>query len=58
MCIYSIVNVENMKLYEPSMLDQELEQVLPSVEELTLEDEDELEKDTVLWNNSTTTRRG
>ena len=31
MHIYSIVNVENMKLYEPSMLDQELEHVLPSI---------------------------
>ena len=34
MCIYSIINVENLKLYEPSMLDQEEEQVLPSVEDL------------------------
>jgi hypothetical protein len=31
MCIYSVVNVENLKLYEPSMLDQEEEQVLPSI---------------------------
>ena len=34
MCIYSIVNVENLKLYELSMLDQESEQVLTSVEDL------------------------
>jgi hypothetical protein len=26
MCIYSVVNVENLKLYEPSMLDQETEE--------------------------------
>ena len=25
LCIYSVVNVENLKLYEPSMLDQEEE---------------------------------
>ena len=25
MCIYSIMNVKNLKLYEPSMLNQELE---------------------------------
>ena len=34
MCIYLVVNVENMKLYEPSMLDKEHEKVLPSVEDL------------------------
>jgi hypothetical protein len=34
MRIYSIVNVESIKLYEPSMLDQEEEQVLPSIEDL------------------------
>jgi len=29
------VNVENLKLYEPSMLDQEIdEQVLPTIENL------------------------
>jgi hypothetical protein len=26
MCIYSVVNVENLKLYEPSVLDQEIEE--------------------------------
>jgi hypothetical protein len=32
--IYSVVNVENMKLYETSILDQEVEeQVLPTIEE-------------------------
>jgi hypothetical protein len=34
MHIYSVVNVENLKLYEPSMLDQEEEQVVPSIEDL------------------------
>lgn len=35
MCIYSVVNVKNLKLYEPSMLDQEIdEQVLPSIKDL------------------------
>ena len=32
MCIYSVVNVENLKLSEKSMLDQETEQVLPFAE--------------------------
>jgi hypothetical protein len=35
MCIYSVVKVENLKLYEPSILDQEEEQVLPSIKDLT-----------------------
>jgi len=30
MLIYSVVNVENLKLYEPSMLDLE-EQILPTI---------------------------
>jgi hypothetical protein len=30
MCIYSVVNVENMKLYEPSMLDQETKEQGPT----------------------------
>ena len=47
-----------MKLYEPSMLDQEPEQVWPSIEDLELEAQEELEKYTVLQKNSRTTRRG
>jgi len=35
MCIYSVVNVDNLKLYEPSMLDQEEEHVLHSMDDLT-----------------------
>ena len=31
--IYSIMNVENIKLFEPFMLDQEREKVLPLVED-------------------------
>lgn len=34
LCIYLVVNVENLKLYEPSMLLQEKEQVIPFVEDL------------------------
>jgi hypothetical protein len=34
MHISSIVNVEDLKLYDPSMLDQEVERVLPTIEEL------------------------
>lgn len=34
MHIFLVVNVENWKLYEPSMLDQEEEHVVPFVEEV------------------------
>ena len=37
MDIYSVVNVENMKLNEPCMLEYEPKKVLPSVEELSPE---------------------
>lgn len=33
----SVVNVENLKLYEPSMLDQEEEHVLPFVDNFALD---------------------
>ena len=48
MKIYSVVNVENLKLYEPSMLDQEEEQVLPSIDDLAPDAQAKLEGDTVL----------
>jgi hypothetical protein len=44
-----MVNVENIKLYEPSMLDQEKEEkVLPSIEDLTPDAHKELVEDTIL----------
>ena len=48
MRIYSIVNVVNLKLYEPSMLVQEEERVLYSMEDLALDAQAELTEDTVL----------
>lgn len=56
MCIYSIVNVENLKLYEPSMLDQEEEQVLPFVEDLAPNSQAKLIEDAVLKKRNRTTR--
>jgi hypothetical protein len=58
MRIYSVVNVENLKLYELSMLDQEEEQVLPSIEGLAPNAHAELAKDIVLQNKYKTTRQG
>jgi len=47
MCIYLVVNVKILKLYEPSLLDQE-EQVLPSIEGLTPDAQAELGEDIIL----------
>lgn len=47
-----------MKLCEPSKLDQEEEQVQPSMEDLALNTQAELTKDTVLEKRSKTTRQG
>jgi hypothetical protein len=59
MHIYLVVNVDNLKIYEPSMLDQETEeQVLPTIEELPLETHIELVEDTFLQKKSRTTRQG
>ena len=46
--IYSVVNVENLKLYETSMLDEEEEKFLPSIEDLPPNAYAKLENDTVL----------
>jgi hypothetical protein len=59
MCIYSVVNVENLKLYELSMLDMDQdEQVLPFIEDLALDAQEELVEDTILQKQSRTTRHG
>lgn len=43
MQIYSILNVENLKLYEPSMLDHQTKLVLPTIKDLELEAQEKLE---------------
>jgi hypothetical protein len=45
--IYSVVNVENLKLHEPSMLDQKEEKILPSTNDSTPDTQEELEEDMV-----------
>ena len=49
------VNVENLKLYEPSMLDQEEEQVLSSMEDLARDAQAKLTEDTILQKRLRTT---
>ena len=59
MQIYSVVNVENLKLYEPPMIMDERENVsLPSIDEFALEYMDELQEDVILDRRTRTSRRG
>ena len=59
MQIYSVVNVENLKLYEPPMIMHERENVsLPSVDQFTLEYMDELKEDVILDRRTRTSHRG
>lgn len=58
MCIFLVLNVENLKLYEPSMLDQEEEYVLPFVEHLAPYTQKELKNDIFLKNSYKATIQG
>jgi len=42
MCIYLVVNLENIKFYKPSPLDQEEEKELPSIEDLAQDAQEEV----------------
>ena len=57
-CTLTCCECREFELYEPSMLDQEEEQVLPSVEDLAVDAQVELIEDTVLQTRSRTTRQG
>jgi hypothetical protein len=59
MQIYSVVNVENLKLYEPPMIMDQRESVsVPSVDEFSPEYLDELKEDIILDRRMRTSRRG
>src|SRR6266849_4890222 len=59
MQIYSVVNVENLKLYEPPMImDEEINIHIPSVDDLAPEYMRELQDDVILDRNVRTSRRG
>ena len=52
MQIYSVVNVENLKLYEPPMImDEEINVQIPSVDDLAPEYMRELQDDAILDRN-------
>ena len=59
MQIYSVVNVENLKLYEPPMImDEEINIQIPQIDDLAPEHMRELQDDAILEINVRTSRRG
>lgn len=59
MQIYSVVNVENLQLYEPSLIEDPKEQgQLPSIEDILPYYLNELQEDMVLDRRIRTLRRG
>ena len=57
--IYSIVNIECLKLFEPPMImDQDEEVSIPSVDEFAPEYLDELQEDIILDRRTRNSRRG
>lgn len=59
MKMYSVVNVENLLLYEPHLIvDHESVVQLPSIEDFLPEFLDQLKEDTILDRRTHTSRRG
>jgi hypothetical protein len=59
MQIYSVVNVENLRLYEPPVIEDQGENVqIPSIEYFSLEYMNELREDTILDKRVCTSHRG
>ena len=59
MQMYSVVNVENLRLYEPPLIDDSENHVqLPSIEDFSPEFLDELKEDAILDRRTRTSRRG
>jgi hypothetical protein len=59
MQMYSVVNVENLKLYEPPMIMDEDESIqVPTVDDFSPEYLDELQEDVILDRRIKTSQRG
>ena len=57
--MYSVVNVENLKLYEPPLImDTDEMGTVPTVDDFSLEYLDELPEDIILDRRTRTSRRG
>ena len=59
MQMYSVVNIENLRLYEPPLIDGQGSDVqLPSIEYLSPEFLDELKEDIILDRRTRASKRG
>jgi hypothetical protein len=59
MQMYAVVNVENLKLYEPPLIDDQGENVqIPSIDEFSPEYLTKLQEDTILDRRMRTSKRG
>jgi hypothetical protein len=59
MQMYAVVNVENLKLYEPPLIDDQGEHVqIPSIDDFSPEYLTELQEDTILDRRMRTSKRG
>ena len=59
MQIYSVVNVENLRLFEPPLIDDQGEHVkLPSINDFSPKYLDEIQQDLILDRRIITSRRG
>ena len=59
MQMYAVVNVENLKLYEPPLIDDQGEHVyIPSIDDFSLECLSELHDYTILDRRMRTSKRG
>jgi hypothetical protein len=58
MQIYVVVNVENLRLYEPPLIEDQGENVqIPSIEDFSPEYLDELQQDTILDRRTRSSKR-
>jgi hypothetical protein len=59
MQMYAVANVENLKLYEPPLIDDQGEHVhIPSIDDFSLEYLTELQEDAILNRRMRTSKRG
>ena len=59
MQIYVVVNVENLRLYEPPLVEGQRENIqIPSIEDFSPEFLDELQQDIILDKRTRTSKRG
>lgn len=51
-------NFDKLKPFKPSMLDDEIDETLPAVDDLVIKQETVLHEDTIIERKSSSTRRG